>query len=105
MAEFGTPETLNNAQATRTVVEAASGTSGRLQRIARHVLDQPDDLALDTISVIAERANVHPSAIVRFAKAMGFAGASAMQRLLREGLLASHATPATASAYAVSRHR
>jgi len=32
------------------------------------------------------------SAIVRFAKTLGFSGASPMQRLLRDGLLAKHAT-------------
>jgi DNA-binding MurR/RpiR family transcriptional regulator len=66
--------------------------SGRLQQVARHVLDHPDDLALETLTVIADRAKVQPSAIVRFAKALGFSGASPMQRLLRDGLLAKHAT-------------
>ncbi len=65
--------------------------SKRLQQIARYVLDHPDDLALETLAVIAERADVQPSAIVRFAKALGFSGASPMQRVLRDGLLASHA--------------
>ena len=66
--------------------------SGRLQQVARHVLDHPDDLALETLTVIADRAKVQPSAIVRFAKTLGFSGASPMQRLLRDGLLAKHAT-------------
>src|SRR5690242_11648299 len=66
--------------------------SGRLQQVARHVLDHPDDLALETLTVIADRARVQPSAIVRFAKALGFSGASPMQRLLRDGLLAKHET-------------
>jgi len=66
--------------------------SGRLQQVARHVLDHPDDLALETLTVIADRAKVQPSAIVRFAKSLGFSGASPMQRLLRDGLLAKHAT-------------
>jgi DNA-binding MurR/RpiR family transcriptional regulator len=66
--------------------------SGRLQQVARHVLDHPDDLALETLTVIADRAKVQPSAIVRFAKSLGFSGASPMQKLLRDGLLAKHAT-------------
>src|SRR5579871_6170094 len=66
--------------------------SGRLQQVARHVLDHPDDLALETLTVIADRAKVQPSAIVRFAKSLGFSGASPMQKLLRDGLLANHAT-------------
>jgi DNA-binding MurR/RpiR family transcriptional regulator len=61
--------------------------SDRLQRIARHILDEPNDIAFETLAVIAERSNVQPSAIVRFAQAFGFSGASPMQRLIREGLL------------------
>ncbi|WP_084250010.1 MurR/RpiR family transcriptional regulator [Sphingomonas mali] len=61
--------------------------SDRLQRIARHIVDEPNDVAFETLAVIAERSNVQPSAIVRFAQAFGFSGASPMQRLLREGLL------------------
>ena len=65
--------------------------SGRLQQVARHVLDHPDDFALETLTVIAERASVQPSAIVRFAKTLGFSGANPMQRVLRDSLLANHA--------------
>ncbi|WP_340316101.1 MurR/RpiR family transcriptional regulator [Rhizorhabdus argentea] len=61
--------------------------SDRLQRIARHILDEPNDMAFETLAVIAERSNVQPSAIVRFAQAFGFSGASPMQRLIRDGLL------------------
>lgn len=82
----------SSAELRAAILERYESFSGRLQQIARHVLDHPDDLALETLAVIAERANVQPSAIVRFAKAMGFSGASPMQRLLREGLLANHAT-------------
>lgn len=61
--------------------------SDRLQRIARHILDEPNDLAFETLAVVAERSKVQPSAIVRFAQAFGFSGASPMQRLIRDGLL------------------
>ncbi|GLV30291.1 sigma factor regulator FecR [Sphingobium sp. TomTYG75] len=61
--------------------------SDRLQRIARHILDEPNDIAFETLAVVAERSNVQPSAIVRFAQAFGFSGASPMQRLVRDGLL------------------
>lgn len=63
------------------------GLSDRLQRIARHILDEPNDVAFETLAVIAERSNVQPSAIVRFAQAFGFSGASPMQRLIRDALL------------------
>jgi len=64
--------------------------SKRLQQIGRYVLDHPDDLALETLAVIADRAKVQPSAIVRFAKALGYSGASPMQKILRDGFLAGH---------------
>jgi len=65
--------------------------SKRLQQIARYVLDEPHALAIETLAVIAERARVQPSAIVRFAKVFGFAGASPMQRLFRDDLLQGNA--------------
>lgn len=65
--------------------------SKRLQQIARYVLDEPNELALETLAVLAERIKVQPSAIVRFAKTFGFDGATQMQRLFRDGLLAGHA--------------
>jgi DNA-binding MurR/RpiR family transcriptional regulator len=64
--------------------------SDRLQQVARYVLDEPNDLALETLAVIAERSGVQPSAIVRFAKSFGFEGASQMQRLFRDDLLSAH---------------
>jgi len=84
------PQTAEELRAA--ILERYESFSGRLQQVARHVLDHPDDLALETLTVIAERAKVQPSAIVRFAKSLGYSGASPMQRLLRDGLLAKHAT-------------
>lgn len=60
-----------------------------LKHIARYVLDEPSAVALETLTVLSERMNVHPSAIVRFAKHLGFDGASTMQKLLRDNLLSS----------------
>jgi DNA-binding MurR/RpiR family transcriptional regulator len=69
------------------IVARHDSLSKRLQQIARYVLDEPHALAIETLSVIAERAQVQPSAIVRFAKVFGFPGASQMQRLFRDDLL------------------
>lgn len=68
------------------------GFSKRLQHVARYVLDHPDDMALQTLTVIAERSATQPSAIVRFAKSLGYTGAGPMQRLLRDSLLANNAS-------------
>ena len=73
------------------ILERYDSLSKRLQQIARYVLDEPNELALETLAVIAERSGVQPSAIVRFAKGFGFDGASQMQRLFRDGLLSGHA--------------
>lgn len=66
------------------------GFSKRLQHVARYVLDHPDDMALQTLTVAAERSGTQPSAIVRFAKSLGYTGAGPMQRLLRASLLANN---------------
>lgn len=76
------------AEELRAAIVARHDTlSKRLQQIARYVLDEPHALAIETLSVIAERAQVQPSAIVRFAQVFGFPGASQMQRLFRDDLL------------------
>ena len=45
-------------------------------------------MALETIAVIASRAKVPPSSLIRFSKALGFDGFSRMQRLFRDRLVA-----------------
>ncbi|MGS2723905.1 MurR/RpiR family transcriptional regulator [Porticoccus sp. GXU_MW_L64] len=54
--------------------------SKRLRQIAQFALEHPTDMALETIAVISERAQVQPSALIRFAKAFGYSGFSEMQR-------------------------
>ncbi|MDB5470567.1 MAG: hypothetical protein JWR84_2127 [Caulobacter sp.] len=73
------------------ILERYDGLSKRLQQIARYVLDEPNDMALETLAVLADRSGVQPSAIVRFAQSFGYAGASQMQRLFRDGLLSGQA--------------
>ena len=73
------------------IVSRYETLSKRLKQIARYILDEPNDIALETLAVIAARCEVQPSAIVRFAKSFGFEGASQMQRLFRDGLLSNNA--------------
>lgn len=54
--------------------------SKRLRQIANFAWDHPTDMAMETIAVIAKRADVQPSALIRFAKTFGYPGFSAMQR-------------------------
>ena len=58
--------------------------SGRLQQIAEFVLDHPTDVALGTVAEVAQRSGVPPSAIVRFAHALGFGGFTEMQQAASE---------------------
>jgi DNA-binding MurR/RpiR family transcriptional regulator len=64
-----------------------AGLSRQLQAIARFVLDHPNLVALETTATLARRAQVQPSALVRFAQALGFAGFSAMQQVFRSRLV------------------
>ena len=54
--------------------------SKRLQEVAQFALEHPTDMAIATIATLSERAKVPPSALIRFAKAFGYSGFSAMQR-------------------------
>lgn len=73
------------------IVVRYDSLSKRLKQIARYILDEPNDIALETLAVIASRCDVQPSTIVRFAKSFGFEGATQMQRLFRDGLLSTNA--------------
>ncbi len=82
-------KTPTTAEELRNQILKRHGTmSKRLKQIARYVLDEPNAVALETLAVLSERCGVQPSAIVRFAKSFGFDGATQMQRLFRDGLLA-----------------
>lgn len=75
------------------ITECYEDLSPRLKQVAAYVLDNPNDIALETLSVIAGRADVQPSTIVRFAKAFGYNGASEMQRLFRDEILTTAPSP------------
>ena len=76
----------------RAIAEAYPNLPNRLQGIARFALDNPDQLALSTVAEIAGAADVPPSAVIRFANALGFDGFLALQRVYRERLVARSAT-------------
>lgn len=59
----------------------------QLQLIARFALDRPDEMALGTVAAIAAAAHVQPSAMIRFANALGFDGFSQMQQVFRGYLI------------------
>lgn len=59
----------------------------RLQQIAQFVMNNPEDVALYSIVELASQAGVHPSAISRFAKEVGFAGFPDLQKVFRQRLV------------------
>jgi DNA-binding MurR/RpiR family transcriptional regulator len=61
--------------------------SKQLQRIARYAMEQPNELALGTVAAVAEATEVQPSAMIRFANALGYGGFSEMQQVFRGHLL------------------
>ena len=69
------------------IVRRYAELSPRLQQVAKFVLDNPNDVALQTLAVVAARARVQPSTIVRFAKSFGYEGASEIQRMFRDEIL------------------
>ena len=64
-----------------------SDFSDRLRIIGEFALDHPTEMALGTVAEVAQRASVQPSAIVRFANAIGFTGFSEMQQVFRTRLV------------------
>lgn len=61
--------------------------SPHLQRLARFALDDPNAFALETVTKLAETAEVQPSTLIRFAKEFGYSGFSDMQKVFKLRLI------------------
>jgi len=55
----------------------------RLKQVTAALLKNPDDIALSTAAQLAEKMDVQPSTLVRFAQVLGFRGFSELQLLFR----------------------
>jgi DNA-binding MurR/RpiR family transcriptional regulator len=60
------------AALSKRIADDFSHLSPQLQRAARHVLDRPDDVALMSMRGLAANASVHPSTMVRLARAFDY---------------------------------
>lgn len=60
--------------------------SRRLKEVSEFISQNPQSLALDTAAVIAEKAGVHASTLVRFANHFEFGGFTELQKLYKEHL-------------------
>lgn len=69
------------------ILERFDEFSPRLRQVAQFILDDPHSMGIETLAVTSARIGVHASAVVRFAKTLGFDGAGPMQRLLKDRLL------------------
>jgi len=83
----GTPIVKDYADLVERLMQINAGLSNRLQKIAKFFMNHPEEIAIYNIVEIAAQAGVHPSAITRFAKELGFTGFSDMQNIFRQRLI------------------
>jgi len=79
------PTTFSHLRAA--IAERYDILSKRMQQLARFVLEHPNNVAIETVAVVARRAGVQPSTVVRFANTFGYSGFSEMQRVFQSSLL------------------
>lgn len=65
------------------IAERAGELPRRLMQVASYAVERPDDIAFGTVASAAAQAGVQPSALVRFAQAMGYRGFSELQEVFR----------------------
>lgn len=58
----------------------------RLRQCADYIIENKDQIAFSTVADISDKADVQPSAVMRFCQVMGFGGYSDMQRLFRQNI-------------------
>ncbi|HBM9711432.1 TPA: MurR/RpiR family transcriptional regulator [Proteus mirabilis] len=64
-----------------------NGLSKRLQQVAHYLLDNKNSVAFDTIAILADKANVPSSTLIRFANAFHFKGFNEMKLLFQRHLM------------------
>ncbi|WP_213989114.1 MurR/RpiR family transcriptional regulator [Sodalis sp. dw_96] len=61
--------------------------SKRLKQVACYILDNSNSIPFETIAIIAEKAHVPPSTLIRFANAFQFDGFNEMKQVFRQHLI------------------
>lgn len=82
---MGAPSTYEELKAH--IARRHDDLSARLRTIAVFAVQHPNEVALNTVSVLAKRMGVQPSAIVRFANNLGYDGFTEMQQVFRTRLV------------------
>ena len=65
------------------IAERHSKLPKRLKQAGKFALEHPQEVALGTAAEIAEKADVQPSTLVRFAQSLGYNGFSELQAVFR----------------------
>jgi DNA-binding MurR/RpiR family transcriptional regulator len=74
-------------QSLRTAIaQRADQLPKRLMQVAGYALENPDEIAFGTVASIAASAEVQPSALVRFSRALGYQGFTDLQDVFRSRL-------------------
>ncbi|MFQ5971405.1 MAG: MurR/RpiR family transcriptional regulator [Alphaproteobacteria bacterium] len=81
------PAPLTYEQLINAIADRHPAMSRRFQQIARFIVQNPNDVALESVKSIAGGAGVQPSSLVRFAQSFEYAGFSEMQRVFQARLL------------------
>ena len=68
------------------IIDRAADMPKRLIQVATYAVENPDEIAFGTVASIASSADVQPSALVRFAQALGYQGFSDLQDVFRSRL-------------------
>lgn len=69
------------------IISEQENLSPRLRQIGRYAIENPDDMAIQTVATLAKKTGAQPSAFIRFANYFGFSGFSQMQQLYKDNLL------------------
>ena len=81
------PPAPKDYQALRALIaQRAEQLPKRLTQVAAYALENPDEVAFGTVASIAGNAEVQPSALVRFSRALGYQGFSDLQEVFRSRL-------------------
>jgi DNA-binding MurR/RpiR family transcriptional regulator len=82
-----TDATPKDYQALRALIaQRAEDLPRRLMQVAGYALENPDEIAFGTVASIAAKADVQPSALVRFSRALGYQGFTELQDIFRSRL-------------------
>ena len=74
------------AAAARKIVDAYAGLTPELKKAARYMLENPEEIGLNSMRSVARKAGVKPATVSRLSKALGFGRYDALREPFRERL-------------------